>query len=124
MKIKYALVREPGDLYKNCITSHPQSASININIVRKHHMEYCNTLEELGLELIKLPRLNEHPDSCFIEDTTIIRNGRAFVTRMGASERRGEVNSVESVLKEFMEVNKAVEPARNNLFSKKFPLEG
>jgi dimethylargininase len=111
VKIKYALVREPGDLYKNCITSHPQSTSININIVRKHHVEYCNTLEELGLELIKLPRLNEYPDSCFIEDTAIIHNGRAFITRMGAVERRGEVNSVESVLTEFTEVKKAVEPA-------------
>jgi dimethylargininase len=112
MKFKYALVREPGDLYKKCITSHPQRASIDINVVRKQHVEYCNTLEELGLELIKLPRLNEYPDSCFIEDTAIIHNSRAFVTRMGAIERRGEVSSVESILKEFMEVNKALEPAR------------
>lgn len=112
MKFKYALVREPGDLYKNCITSHPQKARININIVRKHHLEYCNTLEELGLELITLPRLNKYPDSCFIEDTTIIHNNRAFLTRMGAIERRGEVSSVESVLKEFMNVKKALEPAR------------
>lgn len=112
MKFKYALVREPGDLYNNCITSHPQRASIDINVVRKHHLEYCNTLEELGLELIKLPRLNGYPDSCFIEDTAIIHKDRAFITRMGAIERRGEVSSVESVLKDYMKVKKALEPAR------------
>lgn len=111
MVFHHALVRAPADLYKNCITSHPLRDSIDIKKVRKQHLEYCFALEELGLELIRLPRLETLPDSCFIEDTAIIYNKKAFITRMGAIERRGEVDSVGSVLKEYLEVVNAKKPA-------------
>lgn len=111
MNFKYAFVREPGNAYQGCITSHPLRDTIDINIARKQHAIYCHTLKELGVELINLPRLNEFPDSCFIEDTAIICNEKAFITRMGAISRRGEVYSVESKLAEYMEVGMAKVPA-------------
>ncbi len=111
MNFKYAFVREPGNNYQGCITSHPLRDTIDINIARKQHAIYCHTLTELGVELIKLPRLNEYPDSCFIEDTAIIHNNKAFITRMGAISRRGEVSSVRSHLAEYMEVEMAKAPA-------------
>lgn len=111
MNFKYAFVREPSDEYKRCITSHPLQNSIDINKARTQHAIYCQTLSDLGLELIKLPRLNEHPDSCFIEDTAVIHNNKAFITRMGAKSRRGEVTSVEKYIEEYLEVQKAKNPA-------------
>ena len=60
MKGKKAIVREPGDNYQSCISSHPLKKSLDITRARKQHQIYCQTLEELGMELIKLPRDNIH----------------------------------------------------------------
>ena len=84
MDFKCALVREPGVSFSQCITSHPLQHSINVSNAKKQHSAYCNTLTELGLEVIHLPIDNERPDSCFVEDNAIIHNKKALITRMGA----------------------------------------
>ncbi|MFX0124132.1 MAG: dimethylarginine dimethylaminohydrolase family protein [Candidatus Hodarchaeota archaeon] len=111
MNFQHALVREPGENFSQCITSHPLKHSINVSNAKKQHFIYCNILIELGLEVIHLPIDNVRPDSCFVEDTAIIHNKKALITRMGVESRRGEVESVEDVLKDYMETEKAVDPA-------------
>lgn len=106
----HALVREPGTHYPGCISSHPLKSILNISLARKQHKNYCKTLEELGLELIRLPRDNR-PDSCFVEDNAVIHGKKALITRMGAENRRGEEESVAEVLGCHLEVEKAVAPA-------------
>ncbi len=111
MKQNHALVREPGTTFPRCITSLSNRNLINVSLARKQHHNYCKTLVELGLEVIHLPRDDERPDSCFVEDTTVIHNKKAFITRMGAKSRRGEELSVETVLKNYLKTKKAVTPA-------------
>ena len=94
MKYKYAIVREPGISYDSCLSDHPLKRYINIGQARHQHKIYCQTLEELGLEIISLPREDQLPDACFVEDTVVIHKSRAFITRIGAESRRGEENEV------------------------------
>lgn len=110
MNPKYALVREPGASFFQCITSHPQQHSINVSNAKKQHSAYCNTLIELGLEVIHLPIDNEHPDSCFVEDNAIIHDNKALITRMGAESRRGEELVVEKTLNDFMDTKRTISP--------------
>lgn len=111
MMPKHALVREPGARYIKCISSHPLRHTIDVQCARALHAEYCNTLSELGLEVITIPRDDEHPDSCFVEDNAVIHGGRALISRMAKDSRRGEEGAVEEVLREYMEVRRATAPA-------------
>jgi dimethylargininase len=111
MKATKALVRELSDSYTQCETSHPLGHTVNLELARKQHRNYCRTIDELGLELIRLPPKHSHPDACFVEDTAVVHNDKAFVTRMGIESRRGEEEEVEEVLKQYFKVSRAIEPA-------------
>jgi dimethylargininase len=112
MDPKRAIVREPGTQLGRCISSHPEWHTLNVALAHQQHKDYCNTLAELGLEVIQLPRDNQHPDSCFVEDTAIIHNDRALIARFAPESRRGEISAVEELLQEFsIRTTKAVSPA-------------
>ncbi len=110
MKLRFALVREPGVSFSRCITSHPLKQTINVSHAKKQHLIYCRTLEELGLEVIYLPVDDTLPDSCFVEDNAIIHNRKALITRMGVEVRRGEEVAVEKALNDFLKTKRALAP--------------
>jgi dimethylargininase len=110
-QLKHALVGEPGARYRGCISSHPLRHAIDLILARAQHGQYCKVLAEVGLEVIKLPRDDEHPDGCFVEDTAVIHGGKAFIARMAKTSRRGEEDAVERVLKEYLPVRRARAPA-------------
>lgn len=64
----------------------------------EQHRAYCEALSALGVEVIDLEPLEGFPDAWFVEDTAIIGDGFAVVTRPGAMERLGEEAAMASVL--------------------------
>lgn len=106
-----ALVREPGERYPGCISSHPLRNTVNLSRARAQHSRYCETLSELGLEIIHVPRDDVRPDSCFVEDNAVVHSGKALICRMAKESRRGEEMGVEAVLNEHIPVKRAVAPA-------------
>ncbi|MGQ9679726.1 MAG: hypothetical protein ACUVV4_03035 [Candidatus Bathyarchaeia archaeon] len=68
-------------------------------------------MREFELEVIPLPRDDGHPDSCSIEDTAVIHNGRTLICRIEKDSRRGEKEVVMEFLKVYMLVKKAEAPA-------------
>ncbi len=111
MRAQRALVRPPSKSYTNCVTSHPLGHTVNLELAKKQHNEYCKNLRELGLELIELPPKDEYPDACFVEDNAVVHENKAFITRMGVKSRRGEEEEVEMILKQYFNVAKAIKPA-------------
>lgn len=111
MKPRHALVREPGEIYIKCISSHPLRHTVDVSLARRQHAEYCRTLSELGLEVIHLPVDDDHPDSCFVEDDAVIHGGKALICRMAKDSRRGEEDAVETFLRDYMPIRRAVPPA-------------
>jgi dimethylargininase len=111
MRQKYALVRSPGDKYPSCLSTHPQHSTVNLKKAREQHKVYCKTLSELGLEVIQVPRDDEYPDSCFVEDNAIVHNGKALICRMAKESRRGEQKGVAEKLSEYMPIKWATKPA-------------
>jgi len=106
-----AIVREPGNKYSECISSHPQRHTIDVALARDQHALYCRTLEELGVDVIRLPRDDEHPDSCFVEDNAVVFGKKAMICRMAKESRRGEEADVEGILGQYVRTSKAVSPA-------------
>jgi dimethylargininase len=75
------------------------------------HAKYCETLSELGLEVIHTVRDDKHPDSCFVEDNAVVHGGRALICRMARESRKGEQLGVEAVLRDHMPLKWATAPA-------------
>jgi len=111
MEPRHALVREPGDSYAGCLSTHPLHHTVSLRKAREQHAVYCRTLEELGLEVIRVPRDDAHPDSCFVEDNAVVENGKALICRMAKPSRRGEQPGVAAALEGLMPVRWAEEPA-------------
>jgi len=106
-----AVVRAPGKKYCECISSHPQISSLNLEKAIKQHNEYCQVLSDLGIEIIRLMPDDLNPDSCFVEDTAVIFQNKAFMTRPFPESRRPEIESIEEILKQYMPVKRATSPA-------------
>ena len=84
---------------------------MNRKQAREQHAKYCETLSELGLEVIHVPRDDEYPDSCFVEDNAVVENNKALICRMAKESRRGEQPGVAAVLEEIMPIKWAEAPA-------------
>lgn len=65
------------------------------------HRAYIAALQGCGLTVTVLPADEEYPDSVFIEDTAVLSEKVAVVTRPGAGSRRGEEDAAAAALKNF-----------------------
>lgn len=59
----------------------------------EQHEAYERALVESGLEVKRLPPLDDFPDGVFVEDTALLLGEHAVVTRPGAPSRAGETAS-------------------------------
>ena len=94
-----AIVLPPSATFAQGLTSVDLGVP-DVALARAQHDRYCATLERCGLTLTRLPADDDFPDSTFVEDTAILANDCAILTRPGASARTGEVDRVEPVLRE------------------------
>lgn len=89
-----ALVREVSPSLPRALMRHAPSAPIDLGAARAEHAAYVAALERLGVQVIALAPLPDHPDACFVEDIAVVADGVGLVTRPGHPSRRGEVDSV------------------------------
>ncbi|MBV8491171.1 MAG: N(G),N(G)-dimethylarginine dimethylaminohydrolase [Candidatus Eremiobacteraeota bacterium] len=91
-----AIVRPPGKSFASGITTGAGGPSLELAL--EQHAEYCRALAECGLEVVALGADDEHPDATFVEDTAIIVEGQAILTRPGAPSRQEEVDAIRDAL--------------------------
>lgn len=65
------------------------------------HDAYCAALRLCGLTLTTIEPDDRYPDSTFVEDTAVLTEHGAILTRPGAPSRAREVNQIANVLTEF-----------------------
>ena len=98
MTFTHALLRLPGDNFAQGLTQAGEGAPDPERAVLQHQ-RYCEALADCGLSLTILPADPRHPDGCFVEDTALVTDRGAILTRPGAPSRRGEVDLIEAALK-------------------------
>ena len=106
-----ALTREITPAITQCELTHLARAPIDLGCARLQHAEYERTLATLGCEVRRLPAAPEMADSVFIEDTAIVFDELAIVTRPGAVSRRLETTAVADALAAFRTLHGIVAPA-------------
>ena len=101
MKIyKNAMVRKPSRNLAQGLST----AGLGPPIYEKalaQHVAYIAALQCCGLVVTILEEDDRFPDSVFIEDTAIVCENTAVITRPGAPSRRGEEKAVAEALRRF-----------------------
>jgi dimethylargininase len=106
-----ALTRPVPDSLASCQLTHQARVAMDLDLARTQHAEYERALESLGCEIRRLPPADDYPDSVFIEDTAVVLDELAVITRPGATSRRGEIGAVAAELSRFRPLKWIAEPA-------------
>ncbi|HWF90145.1 MAG TPA: hypothetical protein VN659_14965 [Pyrinomonadaceae bacterium] len=103
-----AIVKQPSVSFASGETS-VDLGRPDLELALRQHEKYCEALESCGLEVIRLPPDDKHPDSTFVEDTALLTPRGAVLTRPGAESRRGEVANIAPVLRDYFDNVHAIE---------------
>ncbi len=92
----HAIVRPPSPAYASCLRERP--VVIDVDLAVAQHEAYVAALRDAGVTVVMLPALRNAPDGVFVEDTAVVLDTVALVTRPGAPTRRCEVDSTAAAL--------------------------
>jgi dimethylargininase len=106
-----ALTRDVGRSLGRCELTFRDREPIDVDRAIGQHQAYCNRLESLGLEVVRLPADESCPDCCFVEDVAVVLDEVAVVTMPGAPSRRPEVPPVRDALRRFRRCEEMALPA-------------
>ena len=95
-----ALVRRPSDRLAEGIVTHIDRRPVDIVAARRQHDAYRAALTTVGWTVTEVALAADHPDSVFVEDTVVVCDGLAVLTRPGAESRVAEVAGTEVAVRE------------------------
>lgn len=93
-----ALTREISPALAECELTHLAREPIDVHRARRQHDAYERALASVGCAVRRLTAGADMPDSVFIEDTAVVLDEVAVITRPGARSRRAEVAGVADAL--------------------------
>ena len=106
-----ALTREPARSLDACELTHMEREPIDAGLAAEQHRAYCDALAACGARVVTLPAADGLPDSVFVEDTAIVLDELAVLTRPGVESRRGEVALIEPEVARLRRVVRVEPPA-------------
>lgn len=93
-----AMTREVSHNINSCELTHLDREPIDLDNARRQHGLYEEALKACGCRIIRLPPAPDLPDAVFVEDTAVVVDEVAVITRPGAPSRRPETASVSESL--------------------------
>ena len=108
MNLTHAIVCTPCKNFIYGITTQ-NLGTPNFGSALTQHTNYINLLKDLGLNITELSSDANHPDSTFIEDTTVFLSSVPILCNPGAKSREGEIILIEKLFKEIFSKIERVE---------------
>lgn len=105
-----ALVRAVSPRLAECELTHRERLPIDLDRAIAEHAGYTGTLRQLGCDVRELPPAPDLADSVFVEDTALVLDEVAIITRPGAPSRQGEVAAMRAALPAWRPVAEIVDP--------------
>jgi dimethylargininase len=93
-----AITRKVSPAITRCELTHLDREPIDFELATVQHEAYERAVVALGSRVESLPAAPDLPDSVFVEDTAVVLDELAVMTRPGAASRRAEVASIERAL--------------------------
>ena len=106
-----AIVREVARAIERCELTFVERSAIDYQRAAAQHHDYCQRLQALGLQVVRLPADESHPDCCFVEDTAVVLDEVAIITTLGSPSRRGETPAIEAELGKHRRIERIQWPA-------------
>jgi dimethylargininase len=106
-----ALTRDVSARIVECELTHLAREPIDVQRARSQHDAYEQALRELGVYVKRVDDGRDFPDSVFIEDTAVVVDEAAIITRPGAATRRGETDAVAAAVGKYRPLVRLTEPA-------------
>ena len=101
-----AYTRAVSPWLAECQLTHLERTPIDAAKAAAQHSAYEAALCGAGFEIVRLPELADDPDAVFVEDTALLLDGHAIMTRPGAASRIGEVDSTATGLANHFELHR------------------
>jgi dimethylargininase len=105
-----AITRTVSPAIEQCEVTFAAPGPIDHQRASSQHSAYESALRNAGCAIEHLPAVDHHPDGVFVEDTALVLDEIAVITRPGAISRRGEVESVASLLARYRPIARIVSP--------------
>jgi dimethylargininase len=96
--MQIAITRAVSRSIAHCELTHLKRTTIDLALARQQHLDYERILRGLGVKVLSLPEEPLLPDSVFVEDTAIVLDECALITRPGAGSRQPETESITRAL--------------------------
>lgn len=106
-----AITRAISDRLAECQLTHLERQPIDLVRARRQHAAYEEALRQAGCRVWRLECDGDLPDSVFIEDTAVVLDQLAVITRPGAPERQPETAAVARALGDHRPLAWLKEPA-------------
>lgn len=92
-----AIVRKPGPNFSEGITDSDLGRP-DYKKALEQHEAYCKALEKCGLKLTALKPSLKYPDAEFVEDSAVLTERCAIISRLAEKPRQGEEASIRKAL--------------------------
>jgi dimethylargininase len=111
MDDKVALVRRPSSRMADGITTHIDRLPADGGLAARQHAAYVDAVAGAGWTIREVAPADDLPDCAFVEDTVVVIDDLAVLTRPGAPERRAEVDGASETIRALgLEVARIEEP--------------
>jgi dimethylargininase len=104
--MRRAFTRAVSPRLAECQLTHLQRVPIDAAKAASQHAAYEDALAGAGFEVLRLPDLPDDPDAVFVEDTALLLDGHAVITRPGAASRADETASTAAGLAAHFELHR------------------
>jgi len=106
-----ALVRRPSTRMADGITTHIDRVPADGALAARQHAAYVDAVAAAGWTVREVSTADDLPDCAFVEDTVVVLDDLAVLTRPGAAERRAEVAGTEDAIRSLgLEVVRVEDP--------------
>ena len=93
-----ALVRRPSPRLADGLLTHLDRIPVDVDLAMQQWTAYVDVLGAAGWQPLEVEPVDECPDSVFVEDTVVMYDDLAVITRPGADVRRAETPGTEKAL--------------------------
>jgi len=102
--MRIAITRQVSPQIGQCELTHLERQVIDVELARRQHHQYEEALAALGCQVHCLPVEPDLPDSVFVEDTAVVLDEIAIITRLGADSRKPETTSIARALEPYRQL--------------------
>jgi dimethylargininase len=106
-----ALIRGVSRSISECELTFIDRQVIDSACAIEQHHQYQELLKSLGVRVIDVPAEDACPDCCFLEDTAVVLDEIAIISRPGSEARRREVEGVKSFVGQYRTTVEVEAPA-------------